>query len=375
VSLKIALVHDWLVTWGGAENVLVDLLALYPDADVLTLVDFMPAPLRARLGAARVRPSRLQRWPFANPHFRRYLPMFASAMRALDASRYDVIIANSHSVAKFVRARPDQLFICYCHTPMRYAWDLRETYLRQTGLAYGVRGRVVRRVLDRLQRQDLASNAGITRFVANSANVARRIARLYGRDADVIHPPVDTERFVPGPGVGDHYVTVSRLVPYKRVDVLVDAFARMPARRLVVAGAGPELAALRRRATRNVEVRGHVGDTELVPLVQSARAFLFAADEDFGIAPLEAQACGVPVIALDRGGVQETVGGGVPLTGELFDAATPEAVVAAVERFESRAAASRDACRTNAERFSRPRFRAAFATYVDHAWTSFRHRT
>ena len=258
---------------------------------------------------------------------------------------------------------------------MRYAWDLRETYLRQTGLAYGVRGRVVRRVLDRLQRQDLASNAGITRFVANSANVARRIARLYGRDADVIHPPVDTERFVPGPGVGDHYVTVSRLVPYKRVDVLVDAFARMPARRLVVAGAGPELAALRRRATPNVEVRGHVGDTELVPLVQSARAFLFAADEDFGIAPLEAQACGVPVIALDRGGVQETVGGGVPLTGELFDAATPEAVVAAVERFESRAAASRDACRTNAERFSRPRFRAAFATYVDHAWTSFRHRT
>ena len=223
MSLKIALVHDWLVTWGGAENVLVDLLALFPDADVLTLVDFMPPPLRARLGATRVRPSRVQRWPFANPHFRRYLPLFASAMRALDASRYDVIIANSHSVAKFVRARPDQLFICYCHTPMRYAWDLRETYLTQTGLAHGLRGSLVRRVLDRLQRQDLASNATITRFVANSANVARRIARLYGRDADVIHPPVDTDRFAPGARVGDHYVTVSRLVPYKRVDVLVDA--------------------------------------------------------------------------------------------------------------------------------------------------------
>jgi glycosyltransferase involved in cell wall biosynthesis len=374
VSLKIALVHDWLVTWGGAENVLVDLLSVFPDADVLTLVDFMPSALRARLGTAVVRPSRLQRWPFANPHFRRYLPMFASAMRALDASRYDVIIANSHSVAKFVRARPDQLFICYCHTPMRYAWDLRETYLTQTGLAHGVRGRVVRRVLDRLQRQDLASNAGITRFVGNSVNVARRIARLYGRDADVIHPPVDTERFVPGSVVGEHYVTVSRLVPYKRIDVLVDAFARMPGRRLVVAGSGPELAALRARATPNVEVRGHVRDDELVPLVQSARAFVFAADEDFGIAPIEAQACGVPVIALDRGGVQETIGDGVPQTGELFEIATPDAVVAAVERFERRGVASRAACRANAERFSRPRFRAAFATYVDQAWTSFRHR-
>jgi glycosyltransferase involved in cell wall biosynthesis len=375
VSLKIALVHDWLVTWGGAENVLVDLLALFPDAEVLTLVDFMPPPLRARLGATRVTPSRLQRWPFANPHFRRYLPLFASAMRALDAGRYDVIIANSHSVAKFVRARPDQLFICYCHTPMRYAWDLRETYLTQTGLAHGVRGRLVRRVLDRLQRQDLASNATITRFVANSANVARRIARLYGRDADVIHPPVDTDRFAPGATVGNHYVTVSRLVPYKRVDVLVDAFARMPARRLIVAGAGPELAALRERATPNVEVRGHVGDDELVALVQSARAFLFAADEDFGIAPLEAQACGVPVIALDRGGVQETVGGGVPQTGELFASPTPEEVVAAVERFETRGAASREACRANAERFSRPRFRAAFATYVEQAWATFRSPT
>ena len=374
MALRIALVHDWLVTWGGAENVLVDLLAVFPDADVLTLVDFMPPALRARLGTTAVRPSRLQRWPFANPHFRRYLPLFASAMRALDASRYDVIIANSHSVAKFVRARPDQLFICYCHTPMRYAWDLRETYLTQTGLAHGMRGRVVRHVLDRLQRQDLASNAGITRFVANSVNVARRIARLYGRDADVIHPPVDTERFTPGAAVGDHYVSVSRLVPYKRIDVLVDAFARMPGRRLVVAGAGPELAALRARATPNVEVRDHVADDELVPLVQSARAFVFAADEDFGIAPLEAQACGVPVIALDRGGVQETIGGGVPHTGELFEAATPEAVVAAVERFEQRAIASRAACRANAERFSRPRFRAAFAEYVEQAWTSFRER-
>jgi len=327
VSLKIALVHDWLVTWGGAENVLVDLLALFPDAEVLTLVDFMPPPLRARLGATRVTPSRLQRWPFANPHFRRYLPLFASAMRALDASRYDVIIANSHSVAKFVRARPDQLFICYCHTPMRYAWDLRETYLTQTGLAHGLRGRLVRRVLDRLQRQDLASNATITRFVANSANVARRIARLYGRDADVIHPPVDTDRFAPGATLGDHYVTVSRLVPYKRVDVLVDAFARMPARRLVVAGAGPELAALRERATPNVEVRGHVADDELVPLVQSARAFLFAADEDFGIAPLEAQALGTPVIAFGRGGSAETIRG--------LDAAAPTGVLFAEQTVAS----------------------------------------
>ncbi len=369
---SIALVHDWLLTWGGAENVLVDLRIVFPDADVHTLVDFMPAPLHARLAGARVVTSRIQHLPFANPHFRRYLPWFAGAMRALDLSRYDVIIANSHSIAKFVRTRPDQLFICYCHTPMRYAWDLRETYLERTGLAHGWRGAVVRRVLDRLQRQDLASNACITRFVANSANVAQRIARLYGRDANVIHPPVDTERFTPGGAASDHYVTVSRLVPYKRVDLLVDAFARMPQRRLVVAGAGPELAALRARARPNVEVRGHVDDAKLVELVRSARAFVFAAEEDFGIAPLEAQACGVPVIAFGRGGVQETVGVGVPATGELFDAPTAEALIAAVERFESRAGADRAACRANAERFSRPHFRAAFGVEVEHAWTSFR---
>lgn len=370
--MKLALVHDWLDTWGGAENVLVELRRVFPDAPVYTLVDFLTESDRTLLGPAPIFTSAIQRLPGARAHFRRYLPLFPAAMRRFDLSGYDVVLSNSHAVAKFARVGPGQLHICYCHTPMRYAWDLRDQYLAESGLATGLTGMLARRVLEHIRHLDLAGNDGIQRFVGNSHYIAARIRRCYDRDADVIYPPVDTEHFVRGTAT-DYYMTVSRLVPYKQVDALVEAFAQMPDRRLIVAGGGPKLAELRAAAPGNVELRGRVSDAELLSLMQGARAFLFAAEEDFGIAPLEAQACGLPVIALGRGGVAETVcvEDGPGRTGEFFSEATPAAIAQAVRRFESGLPIDPEACRRNALRFSRLRFREEFRAYVGQHWSAF----
>jgi glycosyltransferase involved in cell wall biosynthesis len=372
--LKLALVHDWLDTWGGAENVLVELRKTFPEAPVYTLVDFLDESDRALLGPAPVFTSMIQHLPGARSHFRRYLPLFPAAMRRFDLDDYDVILSNSHAVAKFAHTGKKQLNICYCHTPMRYAWDLRDRYLTDGGLGSGLAGFLARSALERIRRADLAANAGIHRFVGNSQYIAARIRRCYHRDADVIYPPVDTARFVRGQATEDYFVTVSRLVPYKQVDALVQAFAQMPDRRLVVAGSGPKLAELRATAPGNVELRGYVSAPELLPLMQGARAFLFAAEEDFGIAPLEAQACGLPVIALGRGGVAETVrdDDSAQRTGVFFSESTPTAIAAAVRRFEAGHPIDPEACRINALRFSRDRFRDEFRAYVDTHWAAFR---
>jgi glycosyltransferase involved in cell wall biosynthesis len=374
--LKIALVHDWLDSWGGAENVLVDLRRIFPDAPVYTLVDFLTAPERARLGPAPIRTSFIQRMPGARSNFRRYLPLFPTAIRSLDLDAFEVILSNSHAVAKLAPTHPGQLHICYCHTPMRYAWDQRDRYLAESGLAHGVAGFIARATLERMRRIDLAGNDSIQQFVGNSHYIAKRIRRCYHSDADVIYPPVDTGYFVPGRSSQDYFVTLSRLVPYKQVDVLVEAFVRMPDRRLIVAGGGPMLDELRAVAPPNVELRGHVDAVDLLPLLQNARAFLFAAEEDFGIAPLEAQACGVPVIALGHGGVAETVDGGdhARRTGVFFSEPTPAAIVDAVRRFDEGPPISREACRVNALRFSRSRFRDEFRAYIDSQWAAFRNK-
>ena len=375
-QLKLALVHDWLDTWGGAENVLMDLRGAFPEAPVYTLVDFMDARERALLGPGSITTSTIQRLPGARLHFRRYLPLFSAAIRRFDLSGFDVIVSNSHAVAKFARkATQQQLHICYCHTPMRYAWDLRDRYLAESGLDGGATGMLARTILAHLRRQDLAGNDGVDKFIGNSHFIAERIRRCYDRDADVVHPPVDTDRFRPGETRGEHYLTVSRLVPYKQVNAIVAAFAQMPDRRLVVAGGGPMLAELRTTAPPNVELLGHVPAAELVPLMQGARAFVFAAEEDFGIAPLEAQACGLPVIALERGGVMETIlANNAALTGVFFSESTPSAIADAIARFEAGPAIDPDACRRNALRFSRHRFRDEFRAYVTQSWTAFRAR-
>jgi glycosyltransferase involved in cell wall biosynthesis len=378
-NLRIAIVHDWLDTWRGGENALAEVLAIYPHADLYALVDFLPPALRGRLLGRHAHTSFLQRLPGAARYFRVLLPVFPRAIESLDVGAYDLVISISHAVAKGVRTRSTQLHLCYCLTPMRYAWDLRETYLASAGALRGP-GRVLAdAILDRLQRWDVASSERVDGFIAISEYIRERIHRCYERSAEVVYPPVDVDYFTPGTGQPSRqsYLTASRWVPYKRLDVMVDAFRAMPGRRLIVAGDGPELRQARVAAGSNIEFVGDVSRDRLRELMRDARAFVFAADEDFGIAPLEAQACGTPVVAYGRGGVLETIRGldDAQPTGVFFQDRSPAAIRAAVARLEQVTdpiAAS--ACRGNAERFARAVFRDRFANHVAAALREFRHR-
>ena len=368
VPLRVALVHDWLDSWGGAENVLVELLRLFPQADLYTLLDVMPAALRYRLGARRARTSWLQHLPRAAAWFRYCLPLMPAAVERFDFTPYDLVVSSSHAVAKGARTAPGQIHICYCHTPARYVWEQRDRYVAPRGL----RAALMPRLLDRLRDWDRRSAARVDHFIANSQHTARRIVRCYGRAAIVIYPPVDCARFASGAaahagGREEYYVAVSRLVPYKRVDLLVAAFRALPQRRLIVVGDGPLAATLARDAPPNVEFRGRVDSAELVPLVQRARAFVHGAEEDFGIALVEAQAAGTPVIAYSGGGAAEIVcGPDAPApTGVLFDTQSSAALVAAIGRFEALAGGiDPDACRSNAARFAPEHFRQALRAFV-----------
>lgn len=379
--MKIAIAHDWLVTLGGSELVLRELLRIFPDATVFTLIDKMAEADRTFVGVARARTSFLDRLPGVASTYRRFLPLFPAAISALDLGEFDVVISNSHAVAKGVRTRPCQLHVCYCLSPMRYAWDLRAQYLRESGLARGIRGYAANRVLDRLQRWDRATSTRVDSFVTLSRYIADRIARAYGRCATVIHPPVDVDYFdlddSRHPGSGDYYFTMSRFVPYKRIDLIARAFAQFPDRRLVIAGSGPDVQKIRAAAGPNVELVGRVERDEARSLLGGARAFLFAAEEDFGIAPVEAQARGVPVIAYARGGALETVRGldhDAP-TGVFFGDQSEAAIAHAVLQFEANAhRIEPTACRANAERFAEHVFRDEFSAFVEREWQSFQVR-
>ena len=376
MTVRIAIVHDWLDTWGGGENVLATLLELYPDADLFALVDFMSVEHRRRLGARTVRTSFIQKLPFARRQFRKYLPFMPRAVEAFDLSGYDLVISSSHAVAKGAVTRGDQLHVCLCYSPARYAWDLQQQYLEIAGYDRGPLAWAARRVLTRFQRWDLRSAARVDRFIAISRYIAARIEKSYGRSSYVIYPPVDVPRgSVAQPPRARSYVTVSRLVPYKRVDLLVRAFADLPERELVVAGDGPEMKKLAASAPANVRFLGHVDDDERNRLLATARAFVFVAEEDFGIAPLEAQSYGTPVIAFSQGGVAETVRGldEVEPTAVLFHEQTADAVRAAIDVFERSAdRISAEACRANARRFAPEHFRRRFADYVSAALEEFR---
>lgn len=363
---RIAIVHDWLDTWRGGENVLAELLQVYPDADLFALIDVLPDELRARIGGRHATTSWLQRIPGARHHFRKLLPLFPSAIESLDVSAYDTIISVSHAVAKGVRVRAGQRHFCYCLTPMRYAWDLRESYFPRGSAVAWLRP-VANVMLDRLCKWDRRANAGVTEFAAISHFIAERIARNYQRTAQVVYPPVDTDFFFPGADEPsrDFYFTASRWVPYKRIDAIVAAFTELPSRRLVVGGEGPDASRVRATAGPNVEFVGEVSGPRLRELMRDARAFLFAAEEDFGIMPLEAQACGTPVIAYARGGVLETIAAdGDNATGRYFAEQSAQAIADAVRAFESGVPIDAAACRRNAERFGRLQFRQAFADFV-----------
>ncbi len=363
------MVHEWLDSYAGSERVVEQLLEIWPEADLFAVCDFLPPGERAFLGGRQVRTTFVQRLPFARRHFRLYLPIMPLAIEQLDLSGYDLVVSSSHAVAKGVLTGPGQFHVSYVHSPMRYAWDLQHQYLRQSGTERGVKGALTRLMLHRLRVWDRSSAAGVDVLVANSAYIAERIRKVWRREALVVHPPVDVEAFEPSPGEapsprGDHYLVASRMVPYKRVDLVVEAFRAMPSRRLVVVGDGPEMKRVADAAAGapNIGLRGRVPHAELVAFLRTARAFVFAAEEDFGIAMVEAQACGTPVIAYGKGGARDILRAppeGAP-TGLFFAEQSAPAIVAAVERFEalSPAIAAAD-CRANARRFTRERFRDA----------------
>ncbi len=371
--MRVAIVHDWLYTIGGAERVLQGMLRCFPGADLFCLFDFLPEPDRARIGYTTSRTSFLQRIPFLRRHHRIFLPLMPLAVEQLDLRGYDVVISSSYAVAKGVLTGPDQLHVSYVHSPMRYAWDLQEDYLEESRMTRGIFGWLSRLLLHGIRVWDVRTAHGVDFYVANSRYVARRIRKLYGAEATVIHPPVRVPQNLPDAPKDDFFLSACRLVSYKNVRAVIEAFAHLPDQHLIVVGDGPEFAALRALAGPNVRMLGFVDDAELADLMQRARALVFAAREDFGIAPLEAQALGTPVIALGRGGARETVvTDGPSPTGIFFDTPTPEAIAWAIRRFiDSPNRIMPAQCHAHAKRFSEARFDREFGAFVADAFATF----
>ena len=366
-TLDVALVHDWLPVYAGAERVLEQMLAVLPEAALYSLIDFLPDDQRAFLGGREVHTSFIQRLPFARGHYRRYLPLAPIAVEQFDFAEHDVIVSSSYAVAKGLLSRADQLHVSYVHSPIRYAWDLQFQYLRQHNMSWGVRSVIARAILHYMRLFDVVSAHRVDAFLANSWHVARRIWKTYRRPARVVYPPVDTEAFALQEKKDDFYVTLSRLVPYKRVDLIVEAFSQMPGKELLVIGDGPDLDRIKKKAGPNVTLLGYQPDEAVQQYLQQARAFVFAAEEDFGIVPVEAQACGTPVIAYGKGGALETVIDGE--TGIFFDKQNPDSLREAVERFAAvRSELEPARIRRHAEQFSIATFRKSFRHEVERAY-------
>lgn len=363
---KLALVHEWLSIIAGSEKVVGELLALYPDAELFTLVDFFNDDERKLIHGKHAQTSFIQHLPFAKTSFRSYLPLMPLAVEQFDVSKFDVVISSHHAVAKGVLTHQNQLHICYCHSPMRYAWDFYHEYLREAKLDKGLRGMMAKMLLHYLRIWDVASANRVDAFIANSHYIARRIKRIYNREATVIYPPVDVEKFECKSQKDDYYLAVARFVPYKKVDVIVQAFSQMPDKKLVLIGEGDK--AILKNATRNIEVIGFQPFESLKTYLASAKAFVYAAEEDFGITIVEAQACGTPVIAFGKGGATETVIDGK--TGVLFSQQTAESLKEAVKKFEQMTFDA-NAIRKNAERFNRTVFAESIKTFIDEKYRDF----
>jgi glycosyltransferase involved in cell wall biosynthesis len=367
-----AVVHEWLTDWGGSEEVTRAMLACLPRASLFATIDFLREADRQRLGMREVRTTFLQKAPFARDRFWHYLPLTPLAVESHDLSDASLIISSSHAFAKGVLTTGEQLHISYVHSPMRYAWDLHHEYLRDYGLHRGIKGLLARYMFQRLRQWDRQTSHNVDLFVANSHHVRRRIWRAYRRPAMVMYPPVAVERFRMEDHKEDYYVTVSRLVSYKRIDIMLQAFRTMPSRKLVVIGDGPEMPALRAKCPPNVTLMGRQSDEAVARYLGAARGFIFVAHEDFGISPVEAQACGTPVIAYGVGGSLETVRDlrkSARPTGLLFREQTPASLAQAVADFEAAGPVfGAQTCRTWAEQFSEARFQREFETCVGTAW-------
>lgn len=371
-SLNVGIIADWLVTYAGSEKVVKEFIELYPDSNLYSVVDFLSESDRALFNNKNITTTFIQDLPFAKRKYQKYLPLMPLAIEQLDVSQHEVILSSSHAVSKGVLTGPDQLHISYVHSPIRYAWDLQHQYLKEAGLNTGIKGMLAKWFLHKMRIWDYRTANGVDHFVANSKFIARRIKKVYGRDADVIYPPVDIDNFSLCDNKDDYYFTASRMVPYKRMDLIVEAFSKMPDKKLIVIGDGSEMSKVKSKATKNVEILGYQSNKVMQEHMCKAKAFVFAAEEDFGITPVEAQACGTPVIAYGKGGALETVKNN--LTGMFFEKQDIASIIDAVNLFESKQESfSFQECRSNAERFSANRFRQEIGDYVSSKYERFKY--
>lgn len=372
--MNIGIVADWLVTYAGSEKVIKEFIEVYPDCDLYSIVDFLSDKDRSLFKGKRATTSFIQKLPSSKSKYHKYLPLMPLAIEQLDVSKHNIVLSSCHAVSKGVITGPDQLHICYVHSPIRYAWDLQHQYLKEAGLDKGVKGLLAKWLLHKIRIWDSRTVNGVDHFIANSHFIARRIQKVYGRTSTVIYPPVDVNRFTLCEQKEDYYFTASRLVPYKRMDLIVEAFSLMPDKQLVVIGDGSEMAKIKSKATPNIKILGYQSNIVMQEHMQKAKAFVFAAEEDFGITPVEAQACGTPVIAFGKGGALETVrpyGVNKP-TGIFFDKQEVSSLIEAVSLFESNTQAFVPFyCRENALRFSVDRFQNEISEFIDKKWNEF----
>lgn len=369
--MKVAIIQEWLVTVGGSDKVVKAIFDVFPDAEIYTLVAKKEVCDELGIPWERVHTSFIQKMPFAKSKHRAYLPLFPFAIEQFDLRGYDVIISSSHCVAKGILKKENQLHICYCHSPIRYVWDMYNEYLEESGLQKGVKSWLVRYMLHRIRKWDLLSSFRVDYFISNSDYVGKRIRETYRRGSTTIHPNIDISQFALCEEKHDYYLASSRLVPYKKIDLIIDAFNQMPDKKLVVIGGGPDLQDYRKRAKANIKVMGYQPFDVLKEKMQHAKAFIFAADEDFGMIPIEAESCGTPVIAYGHGGSLETVCEGK--TGIFFKEQTVEAVVEAVNHFESlgKQPFSPNECRKWAEGFSEERFKKEIKEFVEQKYKEY----
>ncbi len=359
--MKTALIHEWLVNFAGSEIVLECIYEIYPSPIYCLLYDKKKV-LNSSLKNASIISSFLNKYKFIRKRYKNFLAFYPLAIEQFDLSDYDIIISSSHAVAKGVMVNSNQLHICYCHTPIRYAWDLYHQYLKGSGLNRGLKGMIAKFILHYIRLWDCNTINRVDYFIANSNYIAKRIKKIYNRDAYVIYPPVNIEKFSFYPKKENYYLTASRMVPYKKVDLIVEAFSEMPEKKLIVIGDGPDFNKIKIKAKKNVELLSYQPFEKLKSFMQKAKAFVFAAEEDFGIIPVEAQACGTPVIAYRRGGVMETVIENK--TGVFFNEQNVQSITDAVNKFE-RKLFNYKVIRQHAEKFSKERFQKEFKNFVE----------
>ncbi|HDZ0895314.1 TPA: glycosyltransferase family 4 protein [Klebsiella pneumoniae] len=373
-NFSIGIIADWLITYAGSEKVIAEFIKLYPEAELYSVVDFLSDEKRIHFNNKIAQTTFIQNLPKAASKYKNYLPLMPLAIEQLDVSKHDIILSSCHAVSKGVLTGPDQLHISYVHSPIRYAWDLQHQYLKEAGLDRGLKGMMAKWLLHKMRLWDYRTSNGVDHFIANSHFIARRIKKVYGRDADVIYPPVDVERFTLCTNKEDYYLTASRMVPYKRIDLIVEAFSKMPDKKLVVIGDGPEMKKIKSKATKNIDILGYQSDQIMQEHMQKAKAFVFAAEEDFGITPVEAQACGTPVIAFGKGGALEKIQplGNANPTGLFFKEQSLQDLVDAVNSFEANESMfDYENCRSHALKFSVQRFNDEIASFISTKYRDF----